>query len=229
MNVASAVPATITHGPNSISHIGSWPNAHTPRVLPGVHDWVGVKAMMPSTVAKHATENRPTMPTMVRKIRMSRRLVRVPSIGMGNAIIRAATPSDAREVAELLAELGYPNNPVETVAARIERWHEGVVLVADEDGVVRGVLALTSFPTFEVEGRLGRIVALVVSEQCRGGGVGRRLVAAAEDAARAAGCFGVEVSSSRRRIGAHAFYQALGYVDRCAAQGKFYKEFASTG
>jgi GNAT superfamily N-acetyltransferase len=53
--------------------------------------------------------------------------------------------------------------------------------------------------------------ALVVSGDCRGGGVGRALVEAAEQELQRRGCALVEVTSNVQREDAHAFYKHLGY------------------
>ena len=56
------------------------------------------------------------------------------------------------------------------------------------------------------------------------GGVGRALVADAEAWARAAGAVRIEVTSNQRRLGAHAFYLALGYAD---SSKRFIKDLRS--
>ena len=72
---------------------------------------------------------------------------------------------------------------------------------------------MTAIPYLEREGRWGRIVALSVSSSCRGMGIGRQLVQAAEDAASALGCVAMEVTSARSRAESHPFYRNLGYQD----------------
>jgi len=140
--------------------------------------------------------------------------------------IRQALTTDAPAVTPLLAQLGYPDNEVDDVRRRLERWErhpEGAAFVAvSGDGVV-GVIAVVAIPLLEREGSVGRIVALVVDESQRGTGVGRELVDVAEAEALRWGCVAMEVSSSRRRTGAHAFYRARGYEDRCERSAKFYR------
>ncbi|MFK0246621.1 GNAT family N-acetyltransferase [Amycolatopsis azurea] len=140
--------------------------------------------------------------------------------------IRQALTTDAPAVTPLLAQLGYPDNEVDDVRRRLERWErhpEGAAFVAVAgDGVV-GVIAVVAIPLLEREGSVGRIVALVVDESQRGTGVGRELITAAEEQALRWGCVAMEVSSSRRRTGAHAFYRARGYEDRCERSAKFYR------
>ncbi|HEY9227767.1 MAG TPA: GNAT family N-acetyltransferase, partial [Gemmatimonadaceae bacterium] len=46
----------------------------------------------------------------------------------------------------------------------------------------------------------------------RGQGVGRALVAAAEQSLVSAGCGLIEITSNDRRVDAHAFYEHLGYA-----------------
>lgn len=62
----------------------------------------------------------------------------------------------------------------------------------------------------------GRITALSVAADHRRGGVGRRLVAAAEAWVADHGSTLVQVNSGRRpeRAAAHEFYPALGYRDQ---------------
>jgi GNAT superfamily N-acetyltransferase len=88
---------------------------------------------------------------------------------------------------------------------------QGLVLVADWDGEVAGVLAFQIIPLFHIAGDLGRITALVVSSRLEQRGIGRRLVAAAERFGWERGCARIEITSGDHRPGAHAFYEAIGY------------------
>jgi predicted N-acetyltransferase YhbS len=141
--------------------------------------------------------------------------------------LRPAGPDDAADVAALLVELGYPDNEVDVVERRLAMWARdpaGVVLLAQLDGRVVGTVAVTAIPYLEREGCWGRIVALVVSAECRGQGVGRQLVDAAEAAARDLGCVAMEVSSSRARTGSHPFYRTLGYQDWADHSTRYLKD-----
>ncbi|MEV7549544.1 GNAT family N-acetyltransferase [Amycolatopsis sp. NPDC089917] len=144
--------------------------------------------------------------------------------------IRKALTSDAHAVTPLLAQLGYPDNQPEDVRRRLERWAghpEGAAFVAvSGDGVI-GVIAVVAIPLLERDGAVGRIVALVVDENQRRTGVARELIAVAEEQALRWGCRAMEVSSSRRRIAAHALYRAHGYEDRCERSAKFYRELTA--
>jgi len=72
---------------------------------------------------------------------------------------------------------------------------------------------------------LKNILALGVLEQYRGQGIGRLLVAALEEWAKADGCAGVRLVSSHHRTDAHQFYLRCGYTDR-KDQKNFIKIFA---
>jgi len=116
----------------------------------------------------------------------------------------------------LLAELGYPDNRTEEVRRRLAMWERetaGLALVAERQGQVVGIIGVIAIPYLEHEGRWGRIVALVVSSACRGHGIGRRLVDAAEKAAGELGCITMEVTSRSSRTESHPFYRNLGYED----------------
>jgi ribosomal protein S18 acetylase RimI-like enzyme len=141
--------------------------------------------------------------------------------------VRLAQPGDAAQVAALLAELGYPDNPVEEVRRRLAMWERetaGLALVADRQGQVVGIIAVAAIPYLEREGRRGRIVALVVSSACRGRGIGRRLVDAAEEAASNLDCVTMEVTSSRSRTESHPFYRNLGYEDGGDRSARYIKD-----
>jgi N-acetylglutamate synthase-like GNAT family acetyltransferase len=129
--------------------------------------------------------------------------------------IRAAGAADAPALAALLAELGYPDDAVR-VAARLEAFERepgSVILVAEDDGAVVGLASATTMPLLHEDGRWCRLSALVVGEERRRSGAGRRLVDAVEALARDDGCRYLEVTSGERagREAAHAFYEALGF------------------
>jgi GNAT superfamily N-acetyltransferase len=132
--------------------------------------------------------------------------------------VRPASPDDATAIASLLGELGYPSSP-DRVRARMMRLlthgteaRDAVLVAVDEDaGDTIGVLALHRFAALHDDADVALIMALVVGEKARGRGVGRRLVDAAVDTARAWGCTRMLVTTHVRRAEAHAFYEHLGF------------------
>jgi GNAT superfamily N-acetyltransferase len=124
---------------------------------------------------------------------------------------RDAGPADAAQVAELLAELGYPVDALEA-RRRLERGTERV-LVAAEGARLLGLAAVAVNANLTTDRPLARLTALVVRPDARRTGVGRRLVDEAIALARAGGCAGLELTSGLRpeREASHRFYAAHGF------------------
>ncbi len=148
----------------------------------------------------------------------------------GDVEVRLAGNADAGELARLLDQLGYSTTQDE-VATRLSYWLSDPasrVLVAEQDERSVGALSLRLIPMLEKTGWRCRIETLVVDNAARGTGVGRLLIATAEQHAASYGCLDVEVTSSREREGAHAFYHRLGYADVCGQSARFIKELPPT-
>ena len=129
--------------------------------------------------------------------------------------IRAASAADAGRLAELSGQLGYPVSAavMEGRLARVLAREDSIVLVA-EAGPRRSVVGWVhgaDQDLLESERRC-EILGLVVDEECRGHGIGRRLVAAVEAWALARGLEQVAVRSNAARSGSHPFYERLGFV-----------------
>lgn len=126
--------------------------------------------------------------------------------------IRPARKADAGAIAILLDDLGHPSSAdhVRRQLDRIRSDADETVLVAEKASTVAGVLALQIVPQFHQEPPLARIVDLCVLESFRGKGVGRQLVARAEDIARRKHCHKLEVTSNNIRKDAHRFYLKYG-------------------
>lgn len=132
-------------------------------------------------------------------------------------MIRSARRDDAFAAAELLAVLGYPS-PVPHIEQRISdsaASADTAVFVAESAQRIAGVISFHCIPLFHANGFLGRITSLVVAPNYRQCGIGRLLVAAAEEFAWAHGCTRIEVTSGDHRPDAHAFYEHLGYQLDC--------------
>jgi len=128
--------------------------------------------------------------------------------------VRPMTERDARVVADLTGQLGYPSTE-----AQIRRRFESVsgdpgsaVFVAeDDDGRIVGwthVIArvfLESDPYAELTG-------LVVDRTARRKGVGHALVSAVEAWAAGRGYTTMRVRSNVKRVDARPFYEGRGYA-----------------
>ena len=139
--------------------------------------------------------------------------------------VRAVKWEDVARLTGLLDQLGYPTTE-DAVHRRLDQWLDepgSWLFGADDGGELIGVAALHVMPMLEIDGRLGRLLALVVDETHRGRGVGRLLVAAVEERAWATGCARLEITSSRHRTRTQEFYRQLGYEDVCSSAARFIK------
>lgn len=112
-----------------------------------------------------------------------------------------------------MTQLGYPTSS-EAMARRL-----GAILadpshgtwVAEDRGRIVGMVGVCTGHHYARDGSYGRIVALSVSEDFRGRGVGRELVRRAEAWVRSRGGRRMVVNTRASRDGARRFYRRLGY------------------
>lgn len=126
--------------------------------------------------------------------------------------VRAMARADLPAVRDLLEELGYPL-ALEEVARRfaaVTAAPDHAVRVAEAAGRAAGLVHVYARPALENPTE-AIVEALVVDSAQRRSGVGRALMAAAEDWAIARGIHSLALSSNVARSGAHAFYHTLGY------------------
>ena len=140
-----------------------------------------------------------------------------------NYRIRSAASEDSEQLAALVEQLGYIADErfIRDQLAQLASRPGTTVFIADDNGTVIGLLCFSIIPLLHVSGGLGRISALAVDSQFKGQGVGRRLVAEAEEFAWNNGCARIEITSGDHRPDAHAFYEAIGYFQDCR---RFIKE-----
>jgi GNAT superfamily N-acetyltransferase len=130
-----------------------------------------------------------------------------------NVVARKITATDAAAAAQLSGELGYPAS-FEEMKRRIEslaRMPEHAVYVACVSGEMVGWIHVHVSHHLQAEPR-AEIGGLVVSSEARSRGIGRRLVAVAEDWALQQGLKSIVVRSRATREAAHRFYLREGYT-----------------
>ena len=135
--------------------------------------------------------------------------------------IRRLTLEDAAAAARLSEHLGYPADPgvmEARVAAVLEEPDHAVFGAESEDGSLLGWVHIC-FRRLLIDPLSAFVEGLVVADGARRRGVGRALMAAAEDWARLGGARAVRLRSGVPRTDAHAFYRALGYREGKAALG----------
>jgi GNAT superfamily N-acetyltransferase len=113
-----------------------------------------------------------------------------------------------------MTQLGYP-----TRASEMEMRMEAIcadknyaTFVAVSDGKVCGMIGTFTSYSYEHNSPSGRILALVVSEKMRGRGVGRALIAAAENHLAQKNIRRIAVNTRFERKEAHEFYEKVGYT-----------------
>ncbi|MCG8428979.1 MAG: GNAT family N-acetyltransferase [Chromatiales bacterium] len=133
---------------------------------------------------------------------------------MAQIQIRTARPDDAGEISKLSGQFGYPGAD-DQFRDRLElllssRQHTVLVAVADTGTLVGWIHLfiaqhLQSSPFVEIGG-------LVVSEQHRRQGIGKRLLMAAESWTLELEISNLRVRSRRERESAKAFYEGMSFI-----------------
>jgi aminoglycoside 6'-N-acetyltransferase I len=129
-------------------------------------------------------------------------------------IVRESVMSDARALADLVSELGYPTTG-DQMRARLETILADstcATLVAVLDGRIAGFIGISVRQSYELDGTFAQIMALVVAGAYQRRGIGRELVGCAERLLATRGVSVVIVNTGNQRLDAHAFYEKNGYV-----------------
>jgi aminoglycoside 6'-N-acetyltransferase I len=129
--------------------------------------------------------------------------------------IRTATAADAPGIAELLLNVGR-RVEVAALAERLEVIQQapGTALVALEWGPPSGIIVATWYPVLTSEHLVARITSFLVGPDERRRGVGRLLLKAASQAARAARCTTLHLPDWDREPTISAFAAASGFEAR---------------
>ena len=133
--------------------------------------------------------------------------------------VRLARVDDAPAAARLLhdfnTEFGEPSPHVPTLAARLQSLLEGgetVILLAGEGP--DGVAVLRFRPAIWSSGLECYLAELYVVPGSRGRGLGRSLMEAALEAARARGADTMEIGVDEPDLAARRLYESLGFTNR---------------
>lgn len=131
-----------------------------------------------------------------------------------SCFVRHAKHSDAPELARLSLELGYAH-PIPEIESRLQalllRPEHFIAVAAMDPHSLLGWIAAERRLILE-SGDIVEIVGLVVDTTQQRAGIGRALVAAAEQWAASLGISTLWVSSNVTRTASHPFYESLGYV-----------------
>lgn len=128
--------------------------------------------------------------------------------------IRGANADDAGALTALNQTcMGY-GYPMEKTAAKLKALlssSRDKIFVAETEGRVVGYVHLADYDVLYAD-HMKNIMGIAVDPSCRRQGVGRALLEAGERWAKESGAEGVRLVSGESRVGAHAFYRALGYT-----------------
>lgn len=129
------------------------------------------------------------------------------------ATVRLASTGDARHIATLCDQLGYPasEEQVQRRLRQIQQDAHHAVYVAELAGghVVGWVhVYIRQLVVADLQAEIG---GLVIHERHRHRGTGRLLMEHAEAWARRQRCWAVQLRSNVIRKDAHAFYETIGY------------------
>ncbi len=129
-----------------------------------------------------------------------------------NVVIRRALARDARRIAALSGQLGYPVSPdkMRRCLQTVSRRKDQKVFVAEVDGVVEGWLEVFIPPSVLNWGK-AEVGALVIDARMRGSGLGRKLLEAARRWSQKRGSQFIYLRSNVKRKDAHRFYVNAGY------------------
>ena len=128
--------------------------------------------------------------------------------------IRAAAPSDAPILCELLSQLGYPATEAEIPArlSAVAGFPRAAAFVAMNGyREVVGLATTHLFPSIHDNGPVAWLTTLVVLEDARGAGIGSALVKHVEQWATQNGAKRLSVTSGMHRKATHEFYAKRDY------------------
>jgi len=129
--------------------------------------------------------------------------------------VREVRVADARRIAELLGQLGYPadEDAVGRRLERLERSETDATWVAEADGELVGLVGIHVSQVLAYDGDAAKVSEIVVDDRYRRRGIGARLMEVAEGEARRRGCVVLFLTTAERRKDAHAFYRSLGFEE----------------
>ncbi len=139
---------------------------------------------------------------------------------MSRVEIRAATAADADALLPLLqaywAFEGTAGFDPQTLQRRLSEFLSnrayGLAWVAQDEGRLIGYLLAAFVFSFEYGGRMAEVDELFVDEASRGGGIGRCLLATAQQALQREGCAALQLQVAELRTRqAQKFYASFGF------------------
>jgi len=137
---------------------------------------------------------------------------------MKNIAIREATENDLSEILALYAGIeNDKSGSLDLLSARkqfekMKSYPNYSIYVAEKDGTIVGTFELLIMDNLAHSGKPSAIVEdVVVNENVRSTGIGRRMMQFAMEISKQQGCYKLMLSSNLSRERAHKFYDDLGF------------------
>jgi GNAT superfamily N-acetyltransferase len=142
---------------------------------------------------------------------------------MSQIIFRKARAGDIPAIIALLADDGLgrgredtgspPNSKYLEAFKAIDADPHQLQVVAAVGETVIGTMQVTFIPGLSRQGAWrGQIEGVRIAATHRGSGLGRQMLQWAIDQCRAKGCSLVQLTTDKKRLDAHRFYEKLGFV-----------------
>lgn len=133
-------------------------------------------------------------------------------------VIREAVKDDLADILQLYAQPDMDNGRVlslqqaQEIFARMSGYPNYKVYVAAEGGEIVGTFALAVMDNLAHLGAPSSLIEdVVVRADQQGKGIGKRMMDFAIERCKEQGCYKVALSSNLKRVGAHRFYESLGF------------------
>ena len=132
--------------------------------------------------------------------------------------MREATEADIPAILSLYAQLGQDDGTVlepedaRRIWTRMATYPDYRIYVAIRETDVVGAFALLIMDNLAHRGTPSAVIEdVVVKQEMRGQGIGRRMMMFARKLCREKGCYKMAFSSNRNRTQAHRFYESSGF------------------
>lgn len=131
-------------------------------------------------------------------------------------LIREASENDLGEVLELLRQIdGEEALGIEKAGEiweAILKYPYYKLMVAEEEGKIIGTFSLIIIDNLGHHGsRLAVVESVIVHSDYRSRGIGKKMMEEAMKRAKEEKCYKLMLSSNKKRIRAHKFYEELGF------------------
>ncbi|HEY4392200.1 MAG TPA: GNAT family N-acetyltransferase [Paenibacillus sp.] len=139
-------------------------------------------------------------------------------------IIRKGCSDDVHHLLPLMRQLRYPttHSVLKERLRMLEDNQQHHSLVAEVDGVVRGTIFLKQYQTHDMNQPITQIIAMIVDEDHRSSGIGKRLMSEAESWCKDCGSSHLFLSvTNENSLIAKSFYESMGFT--CTGHRRFSK------